>query len=441
MFNNNGQADASRYFSLEHLNLVFIGHVDHGKSTLCGRLMLDLGLINDRIIDKYKQIAKENHRENWWIAYIMDEDDGERLTGKTRDFARGKFHSSKKRYTILDAPGHRNYVPMMIEGTSQADVAILVVSARSNEFEAGFQKSGQTKEHIILAKTIGVKHLIVVVNKMDDSTVDWEQKRFKFIADSVKTFLNQVGFPQAPIIPISGYSGINVTNDNVTIPDWYTGFSLLKTLDSLPPVVRDVNSPVVIAVSSSFVDDGKTFIIGKVLLGKVTLRQSLIVMPSQNIFRVTGLFLHDEYPSAEEACAGENLRITLDGTEVISKGSVLCADKNSVVIGSSFLAELQLLQLPSVAPIFSSGYKTVAHVGNSVVEAEVKKLAAVYDKNKKVTKNPTFVKSNSRVGVHLELAKKVPIHCFSTLPDLGRITLRFGNETIAFGKIVKCLAQ
>jgi peptide chain release factor subunit 3 len=437
MFNDDSMVETV----LEHLNLVFIGHVDHGKSTLCGRILLDLGLINDRIVQKCKQKAKENHLENWWIAYIMDEDPEEQGTGTTRDFASGRFHSSKKRYTILDAPGHKNYVPMMMDGTSQADVAILVVSARKNEFEAGFQKSGQTREHIILAKTIGVKHLIVVVNKMDDSTVNWDQKRFKYIADSVKTFLNQVGFPRAPIIPISGFSGINVANENITIPNWYTGSSLLKTLDSLPPLVRDVTSPVVISVSSSSLDDGRTYIIGKVLMGKVTLRQSLTVLPSQNIYHVTGLFLQDDCPSAEEARAGDNLRITLDGTEVISKGSVLCADKNSVVIGSSFLAELQLLQLPTSAPIMTAGYKVIAHVGNSVVEAEVKKIAAVWDKNKNVTKNPKFVKSNTRVGVHLELTKKVPLNCFTTLPDLGRITLRLGNETIAFGKVVKCLAS
>jgi len=199
---------------------------------------------------------------------------------------------------------------------------------------------------------------------------------------------------------------------------------------------------VVISVVSSLVDEGKTFIIGKVLVGTVTLRQSLIALPSQNIYHVTGLFLHDDYPSAEEASAGENLRITFDGTEVISKGSVLCADRNSVLMSSSFLAELQLLQLPASAPIFSLGYRTVAHVGSSVVEVEVQKLAAVWDKNKKITKNPTFVKSNCRVGVHLEIiSKKVPLHLFSTFPELGRITLRVGNETIAFGKVVKCLDQ
>jgi len=436
MFNSGAEAEAV----LEHVNLVFIGHVDHGKSTLCGRVLLDLGLINDRIIEKYKQMAKENHRENWWIAYIMDEDDTEMKTGTTREVARRGFQTIKKRYTILDAPGHRNYVPMMIEGTSQADVAIMVISARKNEFEAGFQKSGQTREHIILAKTFGVKHLIVVVNKMDDPTVGWDQKRFDYIADSVRTFLNQVGFPQTPVIPISGFAGINITNDTVTIPSWYKGSSLLKTLDSLPPIVRDISSPVVISVSSSLVVDGKTEIIGKVVIGKVTVRQSLIDMPSQNTYRVTGLFLQDENPS-EEACAGENLRITLDGSGVLSKGSVLCADRNSVVVGSSFLAELQLMKLPASAPIFVAGYKVIAHIGNSVVEAEVKKLAAVWDKNKNVQKNPRFVKSNTRVGVHLELSKKIPLHCFSTLPDLGRITLRAGTETIAFGKVVKCLAS
>lgn len=427
---------------LEHLNLVFIGHVDHGKSTLCGRILFDLGMIDERTIEKYKQKAKENHRQNWWMAYIVDEDAGEQRTGKTVDFARRRFQSSKKRYTILDAPGHRNYIPMMIDGTSQADVGILVVSARASEFEAGFQKTGQTREHIILAKTFGVKHLIVVVNKMDDPTVEWDPNRFQKISDSLQKFLTQVGYPSVPIIPISGYTGINITNELIVTPPWYNQFSLLKTLDSLPPIERDLTSPVVINVVSSFLDVGGTFAIAKILVGKVSLNQTLLALPSKRALRVTGLYLLEDYPTAQEAGAGENLRITFDSNEILSKGSVLCADPSSVFVGSSFMAELQIMQLPPSAPIFSAGYRCVGHIGNSVVEVEIRKLVVTWEKNKTMKKNPPFVKGNCRVGVVIDvLQKQIAFQSFSILPDLGRITLRHGTDTLGFGKIVKTLAQ
>jgi len=373
------------------------------------------------------------------MAYIMDTDNHEQETGTTREFARGRFHSKKKRYTILDCPGHRNYVPMMIEGTSQADVGILVVSARASEFEAGFQRSGQTREHIILAKTFGVKYIIVVVNKMDDPTVGWDFNRFQYISDSIRSFLNQVGYTNVPIIPISGLNGINVSKDIVETPSWYKQHSLVKTLDNITPVVRDLKSPVVISVVSSLVELGETYVIAKILIGKVYLNQILIALPSRQTFRVTGLYLYDNSPTLSEAGAGENLRITFDSTEILTKGTVLCADSSSVVMTSSFVAEIQILQLPQSYPIFSAGYRCVAHIGSSVVEVEIRKLVVVWEKNKTMKKNPAFVKSQSRVGVVIDLLKPVPFQVYQQLPDLGRITLRMGTDTIAFGKIVKHL--
>jgi peptide chain release factor subunit 3 len=370
----------------------------------------------------------------------MDEDAKEQKTGKTLDFARSQFQSSKKRYTILDAPGHRNYLPMMIEGTSQADVGILVISARTNEYEAGFEKHGQTREHIILAKTLGVKHMIVVINKMDDSTVNWEEKRFLTISNSIRKFLNQVGYPQAPIIPLSAYQGINITDSEVHFPTWYKEFSLLSTLDNLPPILRDISSPVVINVSSSLVESGHTYIIAKILIGKVSLNQSLIALPSRRNYTVTGLYLDDNSPSLSDATAGENLRIIFDSSEIIPKGTVLCADMSTVVLGTSFMAELQILQLPPTS-VISAGYRCVAHIGNTVVDAEIRKLLILWEKNKTMKKNPLFVKSNNRVGVAMDVVKPVTFQVYQTLPDLGRITLRLGTDTIAFGKIVKVLNQ
>jgi peptide chain release factor subunit 3 len=159
--------------------MVFIGHVDAGKSTICGNLMYMMGVVDARTIDKYKQEAKEKGRDSWWLAYVMDVSDDEKAKGKTVEVGRAQFDTPTKKYTIFDAPGHKNYVPNMIMGAALADVAGLVISARKGEFEAGFEKEGQTREHAQLAKALGVRKLIVVVNKMDDC--NWAKSRWDVI--------------------------------------------------------------------------------------------------------------------------------------------------------------------------------------------------------------------------------------------------------------------
>ena len=163
----------------EHMNVVFIGHVDAGKSTLSGQILFLTNQVDQRLIDKFSREAKERNRESWFMAYIMDTNEEERAKGKTVEVGMAHFETETKRYTILDAPGHKNYVPNMIGGAAQADIAVLVISTRRGEFETGFEKGGQTREHAMLAKTLGVNKLVVVMNKMDDPTVDWSQERFE----------------------------------------------------------------------------------------------------------------------------------------------------------------------------------------------------------------------------------------------------------------------
>ena len=158
----------------EHLNVVFIGHVDAGKSTLSGNILYLTGYVDKRTIEKYEREAKQRNRESWFLAFIMDTNEEERAKGKTVEVGRAPFETEAKRYTILDAPGHKNYVPHMISGAAQADVGILVISARRGEFETGFERGGQTREHAMLCKTLGVRFLIVVINKMDDPTVCYQ---------------------------------------------------------------------------------------------------------------------------------------------------------------------------------------------------------------------------------------------------------------------------
>merc|ERR1719491_1279904 len=197
----------------EHFNLVFIGHVDAGKSTLSGNILYLTDNVDKRTIERYEREAKERNRESWFLAFIMDTNEEERAKGKTGEVGRAHFNTDVKRYTILDAPGHKNYVPNMIMGASQADVAVLVISARKGEFETGFDRGGQTREHALLAKTLGVSFLVVVINKMDDPTVNWEKTRFDECVKKLRPFLKSCGFTikkEVKFMPISGLSGANV---------------------------------------------------------------------------------------------------------------------------------------------------------------------------------------------------------------------------------------
>jgi peptide chain release factor subunit 3 len=197
----------------ENINLVFIGHVDAGKSTLSGNILYLTDNVDKRTIERYEREAKARSRESWFLAFIMDTSEEERAKGKTVEVGRAHFSTPAKRYTILDAPGHKNYVPNMIAGAAQADVGVLVISARRGEFETGFERGGQTREHALLAKTLGVKYLVVVVNKMDEPTVRWSQDRYDECCSKLKPFLKQCGYTikkDVRFIPISGLNGANV---------------------------------------------------------------------------------------------------------------------------------------------------------------------------------------------------------------------------------------
>merc|ERR1719296_207530 len=190
----------------EHVNIVFIGHVDAGKSTLSGNILYLTDNVDKRTIEKYEREAKERNRESWFLAFIMDTSEEERAKGITVEVGRAHFETEAKRYTILDAPGHKNYVPNMIVGASQADIGILVISARKGEFETGFEKGGQTREHALLAKTLGVDKLVLAINKMDDHSVEWAESRYTEIKDKMSPFLKTSGFKdeQVMFLPLSG---------------------------------------------------------------------------------------------------------------------------------------------------------------------------------------------------------------------------------------------
>jgi len=208
-----------------HLNVVFTGHVDAGKSTLGGQILVQCGMVDKRTLEKWERESKDAGRETWYLSWALDSTPQERDKGKTVEVGRGYFETDKKRYTILDAPGHKTFVPSMITGAAQADVSVLVISARKGEFETGFERGGQTREHITLVRTAGVNKIVVVINKMDDLTVEWDKARFDEIKDKVAPFARASGYnPKTDLtfIPVSAYTGVNIkTRLDKSVCSWW----------------------------------------------------------------------------------------------------------------------------------------------------------------------------------------------------------------------------
>lgn len=210
----------------EHVNIVFIGHVDAGKSTIGGQLLNLTGMVDKRTLEKYEREAKEKNRESWYLSWALDTNQEERDKGKTVEVGRAFFLTEKKHFTLLDAPGHKGFVPNMIGGACQADLAILVISARKGEFETGFERGGQTREHAMLAKTSGVKHMVVLINKMDDPTVNWDDGRYNECKDKLLPYLKKCGFKPEELyfMPCSGYTGAFLTKEKIpdeSVCSWY----------------------------------------------------------------------------------------------------------------------------------------------------------------------------------------------------------------------------
>lgn len=231
----------------EPINVIFCGHVDAGKSTIGGQIMFLTGMVDKRTLEKYEREAKEKNRESWYLSWALDTNLEEREKGKTVEVGRAFFETEKKHFIILDAPGHKGFVPNMIGGASQADIAVLVISARKGEFETGFERGGQTREHAMLVKTAGVKYLIVLVNKMDDSTVNWDKSRYEEIKEKLSPYLKKCGFQpgkDTTFMPCSGFTGAFIKEPAAqSICSWYTGPCFIDYLDSLPTINRTVNGP------------------------------------------------------------------------------------------------------------------------------------------------------------------------------------------------------
>ncbi|XP_040871698.1 eukaryotic peptide chain release factor GTP-binding subunit ERF3A isoform X2 [Glycine max] len=458
-----------------HLNVVFIGHVDAGKSTTGGQILFLSGQVDERTIQKYEKEAKDKSRESWYMAYIMDTNEEERVKGKTVEVGRAHFETETTRFTILDAPGHKSYVPNMISGASQADIGVLVISARKGEFETGYERGGQTREHVQLAKTLGVSKLLVVVNKMDEPTVQWSKERYDEIESKMVPFLKQSGYnvkKDVLFLPISGLMGANMkTRVDKSVCPWWNGPCLFEALDAIEVPLRDPNGPFRYCISDhlgpllrSFIicllclkfnffakiegsdlcrmpiidkfKDMGTVVMGKVESGSVREGDSLLVMPNKDPVKVVAIFIDED--RVKRAGPGENLRIRLSGVEEedILSGFVLSSVANPIPAVTEFVAQLVILELLDNA-IFTAGYKAVLHIHSVVEECEIVELLQQIDtKTKKpMKKKVLFVKNGAVVVCRVQVNNSICIEKFSDFPQLGRFTLRTEGKTVAVGKV------
>ncbi|KAK3017366.1 hypothetical protein RJ639_005553 [Escallonia herrerae] len=422
-----------------HLNVVIIGHVDAGKSTTGGQILFLSGRVDDRTIQKYEKEAKDKSRESWYMAYIMDTNEEERVKGKTIEVGRAHFETETSRFTILDAPGHKSYVPNMISGASQADIGVLVISARKGEFETGYEKGGQTREHVQLAKTLGVSKLLIVVNKMDDPTVGWSKDRYNEIESKMIPFLKSSGYnvkKDVLFLPISGLLGSNMkTRVEKSLCPWWDGPCLFEALDAIEVPPRDPKGPFRLPIIDKFKDMG-TVVMGKVESGSVHEGDNLLVMPNKAQVKVLAIFIDED--KVRHAGPGENLRVRISGIddEDMLSGFVLCSVAKPILAVYEFVAQLKILELLDNA-IFTAGYKAVMHIHAVVEECEIVELIHQIDPRTKkpMKKKVLFVKNDAFVVCRIQVNNLICIEKFSDFPQLGRFTLRTEGKTVAVGKV------
>lgn len=420
-----------------HISLVVIGHVDAGKSTTTGHLIYKCGGIDKRTIEKFEKEAQELGKSSFKYAWVLDNLKAERERGITIDIALWKFESPKYAFTVIDAPGHRDFIKNMITGTSQADCAILIVASGVGEFESGISKEGQTREHALLAFTLGVKQMIVAVNKMDDGSVMYGQGRFEEIKTEVSGYLKKVGYKPAkiPFVPISGWEGDNMIDRSANMP-WYKGPYLLEALDNLNPPKRPSDKPLRLPLQDVYKIGGiGTVPVGRVETGKIKPAMVVTFAPVGLSTEVKSVEMHHE--SLPEANPGDNVGFNVKNVSVkeLRRGYVATDSKNDPGMATeSFVAQVMVLNHPGQ---ISSGYAPVLDCHTAHVACKFKEITEKMDRRsgKVLEANPKFVKTGDACMVTMEPSKPMCVESFQAYPPLGRFAVRDMRQTVAVGVI------
>merc|ERR1719422_521753 len=450
--------------SKDLLNLVVVGHVDSGKSTLMGHLLVELGQVSSRVMHKYETESRKVGKGSFAYAWVLDETNEERERGITMDVGHSAFQTKTKSVTLLDAPGHKDFIPNMISGAYQADVAILVVNATRGEFEAGFDQGGQTREHALLVRSLGVSQLIIAVNKLD--TIDWSKERFDEILAKLGKFLKtQVGFKDSDIsyVPVSGLTGANLNERNISnqghsqkedddkrqlLYDWYTGPSLIQAIDNLRSPPRLIEKPFRMSISDIFKPTsggaGGFCAAGRIETGYIQKSDTVLIAPLNEYATVKSVSLDNALPSSTNqglncAFAGDHVSLTLAGTGSgsslidpanIALGMIVCDPSQPVKVSKHFAAKLVVLNVET--PI-TKGFACVLHYGGVTEAAVLKKLIAQVSKGtgEILKRKPRILAKNSSAQVEITTETPVCIETYAESKELGRFMLRAGGKTIA----------
>jgi len=435
-----------------HINIVVIGHVDAGKSTSTGHLIYKCGGIDKRAIEKFEKEAAEMGKGSFKYAWVLDKLKAERERGITIDIALWKFETNKYEVTIIDAPGHRDFIKNMITGTSQADCAVLIVAAGVGEFEAGIAKNGQTREHALLAFTLGVKQLIVGINKMDNTEPKYSEARFQEIVKEVSNYVKKIGYNPKSVafVPISGWHGDNMIEPSTNMP-WYKGWeketkeagkqsgkTLFEALDSIIPPTRPSDKPLRLPLQDVYKIGGiGTVPVGRVETGTIKAGMVCTFAPSNVTTEVKSVEMHHE--TLSEGVPGDNVGFNVKNVSVkdIRRGNVCSDSKNDPAKeAATFDAQVIVLNHPGE---IQKGYTPVLDCHTAHIACRFNELKEKIDRRsgKKIEDNPSKIKSGDASIVELKPSKPMCVEPFSQYAPLGRFAVRDMRQTVAVGVIKK----
>nr|CAG4714951.1 unnamed protein product [Naegleria fowleri] len=420
----------------KRINVVIIGHVDAGKSTLMGHILTKMGYIPEKTLHKFKKESVEIGKSSFHFAWVMDEHEEERKRGVTMDVGVKYFETEHRHVTILDAPGHKDFISKMITGAAQADFAILVVDATPNGFETGFTNGGQTKEHLILARSLGVEQVIVVVNKLD--TVSWSKERFDFIVSKLNDFMKQIGYQTQDsnhvfYIPASAFHGDNLIERSSQVL-WYEGPTIVEQIDKLDPKPRDTEKALRMSVSDVYksLATGVT-IAGKIETGTLSEGDEIIVMPIKEVCTIKTIFRNKQ--QVKYAYAGDNVEIGLGNIDIekLMVGQIICPVGNEIKVTNRFRARIVTFDMK--IPILK-GSHVVLHLHNIDVPAVITTLECTLNRQQEIVeKKPRCILKNSNAIVEITTETPISIEQYSDFPKFGRLTIRLSGETVAAGVV------
>ncbi len=411
-----------------HLNLIFIGHIDHGKSTTVGRLLYETKAISEQDMKKMKEEAAKYNKPTFEFAFVMDQLKEERERGITIDIAHKEFQTPKYYFTIIDAPGHRDFVKNMITGASQADAAVLVLSCAE-----GVQ--AQTKEHAYLAKVLGINQLIVGINKMD--AVNYDRVKFEDVKASITNLLKTVGYDTSKIlvVPYSALAGDNVATKSDKM-SWYSGPTLLEALDTFQVPAKPTDKPLRLPIQDVYSISGfGTVPVGRVETGVMKPGDMIIIMPPGIKTEVKSIEMHHQ--QLQKAEPGDNIGFNIKGVDKkdIKRGDVVGPASNPPTVVQEFTAQIVVINHPTaIAP----GYTPVFHIHTAQVAATITEILEKKDPKTGQTleKNPQFIKNGDIAIVKIRPTKPVVIEKYSEIPQLGRFAIRDMGQTVAAGVVL-----